>query len=464
MPTPLQSLVAGARGWYLRSWRYGPETERLMAEASEREGWGEERWASYSEDRLAEVLHRAATRVPYYRDYWAARRRAGDRRSAERLEHWPIISKEQLRAQPQAFVADDCDIRRMYHERTSGTTGTPLDLWLGRRAVRSWFALYEQRTRGWHGLSREDPWGMMGGQPVVPPSREEPPFWVWNAPMRQLYISANHVSRRNAPAFLEAMRSYGITHLITYASTAAELASEAVDLGLGLQGLGVVITNAEPVYAWQRNVIRAAFGCEVQETYGMAESVAGASECSSGSLHLWPEVGHVELLHDDADEPVPAGTAGRLVCTGLLNPDMPLIRFAVGDRAARSIDQTCSCGRKLPRLSHIEGRTNDLLIAPDGRRVYWLNPILYGLPIRQAQIVQESLERVRIRYVPAPGFTSADEYEIAGRLYQRLGDVDVVFEVLDVIPREANGKFKAVRCDLPPDQRERAGLREGAVP
>jgi phenylacetate-CoA ligase len=151
------------------------------------------------------------------------------------------------------------------------------------------------------------------------------------------------------------------------------------------------------------------------------------------------------------------------VCTGLLNADMPLVRFAVGDRGARATRESCDCGRTLPILSHIEGRTNDLIIARDGRRVYWLNPILYGLPIHQAQIIQETLERLRIRYVPAPGFTAAAEREITHRLHQRLGDVDVVFESLESIPREANGKFKAVRCDLSAAERERAGLDAAAA-
>ena len=455
---PLRSVVAGARGWYLRGWRYGTETEQLIADAAARETWSATQWKSFREERLARVLHRAATRVPYYREQLAARRRAGDHRSPELLEHWPILAKETVRADPRAFLADDVDEKRMYHERTSGTTGTPLDLWLSRQTVRGWFALYERRTRGWYGVSRHDAWAMMGGQPVIPPSRQRPPFWVWNAPMNQLYLSANHVSARNAAALIGAIRSRRVNHLVTYASTAAALATESAKLGLRLHGLRVVITNAEPVFHWKREIIRDVFGCPVQETYGMAELVAGAGECPEGTLHLWPEVGEVEFLADGDDAPVSAGTAGRLVCTGLLNDDMPLIRFAVGDRGALATRQECGCGRTLPVLSHIEGRTNDLVIAADGRRVYWLNPILYGLPIHQAQIIQETLERLRIRYVPAPGFTVAAEREMTTRLHQRLGEVQVVFESMDSIPREANGKFKAVRCDLSPDDRERVGL------
>src|ERR1700739_4157790 len=133
LPPSARSLVASMRGFYLRSWRYGPETDRLVQEALEREQWGEKQWKTWREERLVSVLRRAATAVPYYREYWLSRRRQGDRGSWEYLENWPVLKKETVRAQPAAFVAEDCDTRSMFHEHTSGTTGTPLDLWWSRQ-------------------------------------------------------------------------------------------------------------------------------------------------------------------------------------------------------------------------------------------------------------------------------------------------------------------------------------------
>jgi len=131
LPYPLRVLAVSARGYYLRWWRYGPETDCLVEEALERETWSLNRWKAWQEERLAYVLHRAATQVPYYRDQWQERRRHGDRASWEVLANWPILKKEPLRANPRAFVADDCDVRRMFHLHTSGTTGTPLSLYTG---------------------------------------------------------------------------------------------------------------------------------------------------------------------------------------------------------------------------------------------------------------------------------------------------------------------------------------------
>ena len=63
----------------------------------------------------------------------------------------------------------------------------------------------------------------------------------------------------------------------------------------------------------------------------MAEIVAAAGECEHGALHLWPEVGWLEFLNGETR--AAPGEPGDLVGTGLLNQDMPLIRYQVGDRA-----------------------------------------------------------------------------------------------------------------------------------
>jgi len=79
LPAPLRNLAASLHGYRLNSWRYGPETEELVVEALDREKWSREQWKKWQEERLAYLLHRAATKVPYYKEIWAKRRRNGSR-------------------------------------------------------------------------------------------------------------------------------------------------------------------------------------------------------------------------------------------------------------------------------------------------------------------------------------------------------------------------------------------------
>ncbi|NUO62032.1 MAG: phenylacetate--CoA ligase family protein [Gemmatimonadaceae bacterium] len=459
LPPALRSAVVTLRGLQLASWRYGPESDRLRDEALARERWSFEEWTRWREERLAFVLWRAATRVPFYEELWSARRQRGDRSSFERLENWPVLEKESLRRDPAAFVADDRDPRRMFHDHTSGTTGKSLDVWLSRETVREWYALHEARTRAWNGVARGDRWAILGGQLVAPAAQTRPPFWVWNAALRQLYMSAYHIAPATVPHYVAALRDHRVTYVLGYPSALFALAREVLARDIGAPRLRVAILNAEPLLDHQRETIAEAFGCAVRETYGMSEIVAAASECGHGTVHLWPEAGFLEVL--DGRDPVPDGATGDLVSTGLLNADMPLIRYRVGDRGARAASNvSCTCGRTLPILAGVEGRSDDVLFTRDGRIVGRLDPVFKSrIPIREAQIVQETLDRVRVRYVPDSGFTSAHGDSVAARIRERMGAIAVVLEPVDMIPRTANGKFRAVVCNLAPEERARASAR-----
>jgi phenylacetate-CoA ligase len=218
--------------------------------------------------------------------------------------------------------------------------------------------------------------------------------------------------------------------------------------------MAVIITNAEPVSDYQEEAISEAFQCPVRETYGMTEIVMAASECDRGQLHLWPEAGWLEVL--EGRRPAGHGVTGDLVCTGLLNLDMPLIRYRVGDRAAtRDESDTCSCGRTLPMLASVEGRLDDVLYTVDGRRVGRLDPIFKArLPIREAQIIQESLRSVRVRFVPAPDYTHEAGRSIIENLRMRMGPVEITLEQVPELPRGANGKLRSVICSLTAEERQ----------
>jgi phenylacetate-CoA ligase len=447
LPPPLRTAAATVRGVQLRWRRYGPDTERLCAEALERDFWSAERWEAWRAERLAFILHRAATKVPYYRALWERRRRAGDRASRELLENWPLLEKEPLRAHPEAFVADDRDIRRMHHEHTSGTTGTPIRLWRTRETERAWYALFEARVRRWYGVSRRDRWAIFGGQLVTPAERRTPPFWVWNAGLRQLYLSVYHLSEATAPSYADALRRYGVRYAVGYPSALDALAQFATEQGFPCPRLDVVVSNAEPLFPYQRERIAAVFRSPVRDTYGMVEIACAASECASGSLHLWPEVGVAEVLRDSSRDPEAPGQQGRLVSTGLLNADMPLVRYVTGDRAALGRRAAaCACGRTLPELQAVEGRSDDVLVTADGRRIGRLDPVFKsGVRIREAQIIQDAVGAVRVLVVPAPGFGPRDAHQIQEALSERLGSgMQVTIERVPAVPRTAAGKFRAV--------------------
>lgn len=446
LPAPSRSIVASLRGYYLDRWRYDKNTEKLVEEALERETWSKDRWEAWRSEQLTELLERAATRVPFYREQWEERRRLGDRASWSYLENWPVLEKHELRQNNHAFLADDRKKAKMFRDNTSGTTGTSLDIWSSRETVKHWYALSEARWRRWYGVSKGDRWAILGGQLVTPVRQTRPPFWVWNAGLNQLYMSSYHMSPQFLPAYLDALSKKRVRYIVGYTSSLYSLARAAVEASRTDVKFDVVITNAEPLYDHQRELISQAFGCPVKETYGMAEMVAAASECSHNSLHLWPEAGVIETDGGGGNDPE------EFICTGLINPDMPLIRYRIGDSGKLS-DGECGCGRTLPKIDRIEGRNDDLLYTTDGRRIGRLDPVFKDAgAIAEAQIIQRSLRSVVVKYVATGACVDGLEKTIAERVRDRLGDVAVEFEVVPEIPRTSRGKFRAVICELREDE------------
>ena len=282
-----------------------------------------------------------------------------------------------------------------------------------------------------------------------------PPFWVWNAALNQLYMSSYHLASDLIPHYLDALRKYRISYLCGYTSSLYELAEGVLRSGMGGIKMKVVLTNAEPLFDYQRRVIEEAFDCPVRETYGMSEMAAGASECEAGRMHLWSDASWTEV--SSARHQQSQGNAGDLISTGFVNADMPLIRYRVGDSVTmQSGNYVCTCGRTLPVLASIEGRSDDLLYTMDGRCIGRLDPVFKAdLPIREAQIIQEALGLVRVRYVPTGEFTPLAGQSIRDRLRERMGAVSVELESVSEIPRGANGKFRAVICELPEGERRR---------
>ena len=443
LPPWARSGAATARGAQLRWQRYGADLDDRVSQVLDRDHWSPDQWDRWRQDRLGMVLERARTRVPAYRSHWDTT--DGDWR---RLDQWPVLEKAALRADPRSYLADDVRPGRLIHDHTSGTTGASLDLWLRRETVRSWYAMFEARSRRWYGVRLGDPWGMIGGQLVTPIERREPPFWVWNAALRQLYLSSYHLAPDLIGTYLDAIAARRLRYLIGYPSSLHTLAVGALQAGRTDVRLTVVIANAEPLYDHQREAISAAFGCPVRETYGMAEAVTAAGECEEGRLHLWPDAGVVEVE-------APPGEPGDLIATGLTNPDMPLVRYRVGDRV--QLDPgACACGRTLPLLAYVEGRSDDVLYTGDGRRIGRLDPVFKDdSGIAEAQIVQTDLDRVLVRYVPGSATGARSEAVLAARIQERMGPITVDFDRVDTIERTSNGKFRAVVCELEPHVRAR---------
>ncbi|MDO8264622.1 MAG: hypothetical protein Q7T21_15560 [Gallionella sp.] len=87
-----------------------------------------------------------------------------------------------------------------------------------------------------------------------------------------------------------------------------------------------------------------------------------------------------------------AAMAGEIVVTHLFTIDFPFVRYRTGGIGVLG-STLCSCGRGLPLLQDIQGRSIDFVLAADGTVMHGLSLIyiLRDLPgVKSFQVVQET--------------------------------------------------------------------------
>ena len=137
--------------------------------------------------------------------------------------------------------------------------------------------------------------------------------------------------------------------------------------------------------------------------------------------------------------------------THLATRDYPFIRYRTGDIAVLD-DRRCICGRGLPMLREIQGRTNDFLIASVGTSVPCgaFTYLVRDIPgVESFKVVQESVALTRISLVTGVGFESASIQALSRGFQGRLGDdVQIEVELVDSIPIEKSGKFRYISSKI----------------
>ncbi len=454
LPLPAQHAAVSAYGVYWYWLRFGPGYRRYVNEYAARDLWSAGEWSAWQERRIRGVLA-SALEVPYYRETWtAAERRAAQ---AGRLSDLPLLGKEPIRANPQAFVWPRIAPRRPLVFHTSGSTGTPIASYWSAAEVRRSLAVREVRSAGWAGVSFRQARATFSGRMVEPDADSAGPFYRYNAVERQTYLSPFHLRPATARQYVAALRRGGVVWLTGYAVSYYLLARLIQEQGLVVPPLRAVITTSEGVTPAMRVVMEAAYGCRVYEEYSTVENVLFASECGHGRLHVSPDIGLIEILRPDGT-PCRAGEAGEVVVTSLMRRVQPLIRYRLGDVALWDA-APCPCGRAMPVLQAVVGRLEDVVVGPDGRQLVRFHGVFIDQPhIREGQVIQEALDRIRVKVVPVADFGPADVADIVARVQRRLGPtVTVVVEPVAAIPRTAAGKFQAVISLLPPTPSSPAG-------
>ncbi|EHR71982.1 coenzyme F390 synthetase [Burkholderiales bacterium JOSHI_001] len=371
-------------------------------------------------------------------------------RGLDDLRRLPLVGKAEMRAASDALKADDHGPLTRYN--TGGSSGEPLIFYMG-KARKSHDVGAKWRATRWWGVDIGDPELVVWGSPIELGAQDRLKQWR-DQLLRSHLLPAFEMSPANLDRFVDEIRRVRPAMLFGYPSSLSLIAQHAASRGKRVDDLGirVAFVTSERLYDEQRQTIANAYGCPVANGYGARDAGFIAHECPSGSLHLSAEDIIVETVRPDGS-PCAAGEAGEIVTTHLATRDFPFVRYRTGDVGVLG-SQVCACGRGLPVLAEVQGRTTDFIVARDGTVMHGLALIytLRDLPgVERFRIEQESLDLTRVLVVPGPGFDAQAEARIERDFTARLGaGVTVTVQRVGEIPNEASGKFRYVVSRVKP--------------
>jgi phenylacetate-CoA ligase len=450
LPIPLQELAISAVGWRSYRVRFGAPFRSALRELQQTDGLGADAMRADQERRLREMVRWAAATVPYYRDLF--RREGidpGSIRGIDDLPRIPFLDKETVRARARELRSEAIPDREVLRGHSSGTTGTALELFHSREAL-GWEYAVVWRQRGWFGVNLGEKFACFAGRTIVPGQQTTPPFWRLDRARGRMLFSLYHMTPQNLESYAAELARPGYHFWQGYPSSIGLISEHLIDRGidLGVAAPAGVFTSSETLLDFHRErIARATAGAPIADRYGNAEFSVSVLQCPEGSYHVDTEFGVVEIdPHEEAEDWV----RGEIVSTGFANRAMPLLRYRTGDVATLRKRGSCPCGRTRPMLERIDGRIEDYVITPDGRRVGRMDHIFKdALEVKEAQIFQPSTRRIVVRIVPRPGFGPRAQQALEREFRARLGnEIEIVYERTDAIPRLPNGKFRAVVSEV----------------
>lgn len=400
--------------------------------------------------RVRRMVAHAYNTVPYYRE--TMDRLGVDPRgfrTARDLARLPIIERDQLQHDPDYFLSTENRGSPDFETSSGGSTGAPRTVRWDTAGIfqnaahsereRSIIATLVGRFAHYRESVITTPFA--SDQKIQSIYRERA-LLPSRALLQHQYLSLFDSAAKNVRLLNEfqpdVIRSYG-TYL-------AVLFSYVHSTGVRFYHPKVVFYDGAELPDTARRLITDTFGIHVLSAYQAIEAFKIGFECEAHSgLHLNVDLYPLRIV-DDAGLEVSPGDDGDVVVSNLVNRATVLLNYRLGD-IAHLLPAPCACGRTLPLLSFLQGRTDDWirmssgeLIHPQAARTIFTEES----SIWQYQVVQEEADQFHVLIVGGD-----DPVAIRARVSRRFSDrfgenVRMHMSFVDGIEPTSRGKVKAV--------------------
>jgi phenylacetate-CoA ligase len=409
--------------------------------------------------------------VPHYREIMdGLGLTPADFRTVDDLAKLPITSGRNLAKHPARFRSSAIPERATLKLVTTGTSGAFRQVHYDRRALFNARAVglrerdVLRRFLG-HGVGyREIGVARDGGtRPVIQDYYREHAWIPRAADVRRTLVSPADSFEEN----LEVINTFQPDLMVGFGAYIGAIFRSAWLNDREIYRPEVISYGGDTLRPPDRQLIERHYQIPVFSTYQACEALHIAFQCERRQgFHIHEDQVNVRVVDQDGRDVEP-GESGSVVISNLVNRATVLLNYELGDLVTLS-PVACPCGRTLQLLESFVGRTEDLVVRPDGQVAHEtvILPRLYDVPgVLQVQLEQMSMQQFIVRVVAA---NREDWSRIRQRLDTELRSVlgggnrlSLEIESVSDIPCEPGGKYSAIRSRCRPDAYRRTDLFDG---
>lgn len=401
--------------------------------------WPTDRLLQFQWDELQALLDHVFANEYYRQKYAEAGIGRQDIRSWEDFRRLPVLTREEAERHRDR-IRSPLYRGPVHRHATGGSSGAPLHFYRTTDSY-DWRSAATDRAYSWSGsrpgLRTLYLWGApVGAQPRLNRGKTQ----LHNALLRRTILATFSQTQELWERAWSELVSWRPEFIVGYASSVLQFARFVEDRNLKATGVRAVLTGADPLSDNARAFIRTVLGAPVFNTYGAREFMSVACECDRNcGFHV--NVENVVVETEDA------AAVSRILITDLHNFGTLFVRYAIGDMGRMS-SRVCSCGRGLPLLESIEGRTHDLITLANGRTLSHLffPHLLKEVPeVLEYQVEQRAPDHLCVSVVAPRPVPPASRALVEEELRKVCGPaIRIELREVATIPKSASGKHQPV--------------------
>ncbi len=403
--------------------------------------WSQEKRRAWTQERLYKTLQFSVNHVPYYKKTLGPfKPRFNLMIDKLDLSELPILTKDTVRKEFKALVADNLNDKRVRTDKTSGSTGAPMQFLLDNESDIKQFASI-WRVLNWCGYKFGDKYASLD----TTYEKKTKALTAYDLRQNCLHTPFVNLNKENIESYVKKLKRFNPALIKSYPSSLALACYWLKEKQINDFRPKAILTCAETFLDKQREIISEVLQCPVFDFYGQNERACLISTCEEGRYHIHEEYSFVELQNDVDDTGLGENSA-QIITTSFDNFAMPLIRYQTNDRVLLNNAASCGCSRTYKTIAKIIGRIEDAIITPEGRKVTRMDvPFKYSPGIQEAQILQNNVNSIEVKIIKSSDFQQVDIDTLLHHLQQRLGDsMKINFHYVADIPLGPNGKKKFI--------------------